>query len=151
MGFFDYVTDLYSSLSVQPAYADVQEDQKYASGDFNDSQDQTSGGKGTAQQSRGATPQGGASTNTPAGVDQESGDEAEANKADAKKDSGEVDSGAQGHRPGDGGEKSGQVGADNAGPHGGSVGEDDDEEEEEEEEEEPEDPKPILEEGESYT
>lgn len=150
MGFFDYVTDLYSAITIQPCEAEVQEDQKYASGDFNSSKDQQNG-MGTAQQSRGATTKGGVSTSSPAsGTDEESADEAEANKADAKQPE---PSNEKGHVAGSGGDASGQVGADNAGPHGGSVGKDDDDEDEEEEdedeeeEEEPEDPKPKLEEG----
>lgn len=74
-----------------------------------------------------APPQGGTSTETPAsGTDEESSEEAEVNKQDAK--SGESDE--QGHRPSDGG--------------------DDEDEAEEEEEEEAElvDPKETLEEGE---
>jgi len=72
-----------------------------------------------------APPQGGTSTQTPAsGTDEESSEEAEVNKQDAK--SGESDE--QGHRPSDGGD-------------------DEDEAEEEEEEEELVDPKETLEEG----
>lgn len=159
MGFFDYVSDLYSSLSIQSVEAETsddtktQDDLKYASGDFNSSKDQN-GGMGTAQQSRGAATKGGASTSVPhSGTDEESDEEAEVNKADAKKPE---PSGEKGHTPGDGGSGSGQVGPDNAGPHGGPVGpagddEDDseggDDEEDEEEEDEPVDPKPQLEEG----
>lgn len=85
--------------------------------------------------------------------------EAEVNKQDAAKKTPSENQG-QGHKPGEGGEASGQVGPEGAGPHGGPVkaaaddseeGGDDEEEaadeEEEEEEEEPEDPKPKLEEG----
>ncbi|KAL1297342.1 hypothetical protein AAFC00_004887 [Neodothiora populina] len=142
MGFFDYVSDMYSSLSIQTVEAEASEDQKYASGDFNSSKDQT-GGTGTAQQRGGAATGGGASTSTPAsGTDEESSDEAEVNKADAKTSGG---SGEKGHTPGDGGEGSGQVGAANAGPHGGPVGKTDDDaqDEEEEEEEEEEDDEPV--------
>jgi ubiquinol-cytochrome c reductase subunit 6 len=72
-----------------------------------------------------APPQGGTSTQTPAsGTDEESSEEAEVNKQDAK--SGESDE--QGHRPSDGG--------------------DDEDEAEEEDEEELVDPKETLEEGE---
>jgi ubiquinol-cytochrome c reductase subunit 6 len=74
--------------------------------------------------------QGGTSTQTPAsGTDEESGDEAEVNKQDAKKGG---DSGEQGHKP------TGQMKGDD---------EDEEPEEEEEEEEEP-DPKEKLEKGE---
>lgn len=168
MGFFDYVSDLYSALTIEPVYAEAEaggsgstrsdsEDQKFASGDFNSGKDQRggqSGGLGQAEQTRGATVKGGASTGSPASYEQESGDEAEANKADAKKDTGEQDGGAAGHRPGSGGEASGQVGPESAGPHGGAVGtkaneDEDEDEEEEEDEDEPKDLKPIIEEGES--
>ncbi|KAJ4360573.1 ubiquinol--cytochrome-c reductase subunit 6 [Didymosphaeria variabile] len=68
-----------------------------------------------------APPQGGTSTDTPAsGTDEQSNEEAEVNKQDAK----EEGEGEQGHKPSGG---------------------DDDEEEEEEEEEEPQDPKDVLE------
>lgn len=71
-----------------------------------------------------APPQGGSSTESPAsGTDEESDSEKEVNKEDAK-DEGE---GEQGHKPSD-----------------------DDDEEEEEEEEEPQDPKDVLEKGESH-
>jgi ubiquinol-cytochrome c reductase subunit 6 len=74
--------------------------------------------------------QGGVSTQTPAsGTDEESGEEAEVNKQDAKKGG---DSGEQGHKP------TGQMKGDD---------EDEEPEEEEEEEEEP-DPKEKLEKGE---
>jgi ubiquinol-cytochrome c reductase subunit 6 len=150
MGIFDYVSDLYSSLSVQSAEAEVQDDLKYASGDFNSGKDHQK--LGTAEQTRGATTRGGVSLDTPAaGTNEESDSEAEANKEDAKKPE---SSGEKGHVAGDGGAASGQVGADNAGPHGGPVGKQDDDEEEEEEDEdeeeeedEPEDPKPKIEEG----
>ncbi|KAF1952489.1 Non-heme 11 kDa protein of cytochrome bc1 complex [Byssothecium circinans] len=72
-------------------------------------------------------PQGGTSTETPAsGTDEESGEEAQVNKEDAK---GGEESGEHGHRPSDGGDDE----------EGG------DEEEEEEEEEETVDPKEKLE------
>lgn len=75
-----------------------------------------------------APPQGGTSTETPAsGTDEESSEEAEVNKQDAKSQG----SDEQGHRPSDGGDD-----------------EDEAEEEEEEEEEELVDPKETLEEGE---
>jgi ubiquinol-cytochrome c reductase subunit 6 len=68
--------------------------------------------------------QGGTSTNTPAsGTDEESSEEADINKQDAKSGG---DSGEQGHKPSDGGE---------------------DEPEEDEEEEETPDPKEQLEKG----
>ncbi|THW49196.1 Non-heme 11 kDa protein of cytochrome bc1 complex [Aureobasidium pullulans] len=153
MGIFDYVSDLYSSLSIQSCEAEIQDDMKYASGDFNSDKDQQNG-MGTAEQTRGATTRGGVSLSTPAaGTDEESDSEAEANKQDAKKPE---PSNEKGHTPGEGGAASGQVGADNAGPHGGPVGKQDDDDEEEEEEEEdeeeeeeedePEDPKPKIEE-----
>lgn len=157
MGFFDYVSDLYSSLSIQSLEAETaddhkdQDDHKFASGDFNSSKDQQ-GGVGSAQHSRGATTRGGVSTAVPhSGTDEESDEEKEANKDQVRKP---ATSDEKGHTPGDGGEGSGQVGADKAGPHGGPVTaaqDDDDEEggddEEEEEEDEPEDIQPKLEEG----
>ena len=76
-----------------------------------------------------APPQGGTSTDTPAsGTDEQSGEEAEVNKQDAK-EGGESDE--QGHKPSDADEDEAE------------------EEEEEEEEEETVDPKEKLEEGES--
>jgi ubiquinol-cytochrome c reductase subunit 6 len=76
-----------------------------------------------------APPQGGTSTQTPAsGTDEESSEEAEVNKQDAK--SGESDE--QGYRPSDGGD------------------DEDEAEEEEEDEEELVDPKETLEEGELW-
>lgn len=153
MGFFDYVSDIYSSLSIQSASADVQEDMHSASGDFNSSKDQK-GDVGTAQHDRGAAVKGGVSTNLKhSGTDEESSAEKEVNEADAKQPE---ESSEAGHKPGDGGSGSGQVGADNAGPHGGPVGKggDDDEDEpeeeedeEEEEDDEPVDPKPKIEAG----
>ncbi|KAL1598984.1 Cytochrome b-c1 complex subunit 6, mitochondrial [Paraconiothyrium brasiliense] len=71
-----------------------------------------------------APPQGGTSTDTPAsGTDEQSDEEAEVNKQDSK----EEGEGEQGHKPSGG-----------------------DEDEEEEEEEEPQDPKDVLEKGESH-
>jgi ubiquinol-cytochrome c reductase subunit 6 len=159
MGFFDYVSDLYSSVSFQPVEAEERQFEGGpvdTSGTQNSGKDARSGGVGTAEHDRGATTFGGASLSSPAaGTDEESADEAEVNKADAATAASKQGESAKGHTPGEGGEASGQVGADNAGPHGGPVGksdddeEDDEEEEEEEEEEEPEDPKPALEEGKS--
>jgi ubiquinol-cytochrome c reductase subunit 6 len=162
MGFFDYVSDLYSSVSFQPVDAEEPDARQFqgpvdTSGTQNSGKDARSGGVGTAEHDRGATTFGGASLSSPAaGTDEESSEEAEVNKEDAAKAASKQGESAKGHTPGEGGEASGQVGADNAGPHGGPVGasdddeeEDDEEEEEEEEEEEPEDIKPRLEEGES--
>lgn len=165
MGWYDYLTDLYASASITDVSAEVQDDMKHSSGEFNDGNDQTASGMGQAQQRGGAATTGGASTKSPvSGTNEESAAEAEVNKQDVKSGGEE----AVGHKPGDGGEGSGQVGADSAGPHGGAVGKGgdddeeeaaggdeeeaggDDEEEEEEEEEEPEDLKPRFEEGE-YT
>jgi len=160
MGFFDYVTDLYGSLSFQPAEAEERQfegpDDK--SGQQASGKDTRSGGVGTAQHDRGATTKGGASLDVPhAGTDEESEDEKDANKdtADsaASRQSGETE---KGHTPGEGGAGSGQKGAESSGPHGGPVraaakDEDEDEDEDEEEEEEddePVDPKGKLEEGE---
>jgi ubiquinol-cytochrome c reductase subunit 6 len=162
MGFFDYVSDLYSSVSFQPVDAEEPDARQFqgpvdTSGTQNSGKDARNGGVGTAEHDRGATTSGGASLSSPAaGTDEESPEEAEVNKADAAKAASKQGESAKGHTPGEGGEASGQVGADNAGPHGGPVGasdddeeEDDEEEEEEEEEEEPEDIKPRLEEGKS--
>jgi ubiquinol-cytochrome c reductase subunit 6 len=78
-----------------------------------------------------APPQGGTSTKSPAsGTDEESGEEAEVNKQDAKKGG---ESQEQGHKP------SGK---------GSDDGGDDEEPEEDEEEEEEPDPKEKLEKGE---
>jgi len=160
MGFFDYVSDLYSSVSFQPVDAEERDARQFegpidTSGTQNSGKDTRNGGIGNAEHDRGATTFGGASLSSPAaGTDEESSSEAEANKEDAAKAASKQGESAKGHTPGEGGEASGQVGADNAGPHGGPVGasdddEEDEEEEEEEEEEEPEDPKPALEEGKS--
>ena len=99
MGLSDFFSDIYAALSVTEAHAEAPSE----------------GDAGVS---------GGASTKSPAsGTDEEGGEEAEANKADAdKKSSGGDDE--------DGGDEGGE------------------EEEEEEEEEEPEDVKPKLEEGE---
>lgn len=145
MGFFDYVSDLYSSLSVQSAEAEEQQQQFPGgivdkSGEQSSGTDHTSGGIGHPEQDRGAAVKGGASTSTPAlGGQDESDEEAEVNAQDKKTGSG---SGEKGHTPGEGGEGSGQLGKDYV-PQ--KAGEDD--EEEEEEEDEPEDIKPKLEEG----
>jgi hypothetical protein len=73
-----------------------------------------------------APPQGGSSTESPAsGTDEESAEEAEVNKQDAK----EEGEGEQGHMPSGAGE----------------------DEEEDEEEEEPQDPKDVLEKGELHS
>lgn len=169
MGWYDYLSDLASSISAQPSYADerVNAGPEDKSGEQNSGKDASSGGIGTAQQDRGAGTKGGVSSQLAhAGTNEESDSEKEANAADAEKASGRAGEGAAGHKPGDedGKAKAGQVGADSAGPHGGPVGgsggdgDDDeaeggdeggDDEEEEEEEEEPEDPKPKLEEGKS--
>lgn len=163
MGFFDYVNDLYSSLSIQSAAADVQESMASQSDAEPNSTKDQKGAVGTAQHDRGSTTRGGVSLDTPAsGTDEESASEKEVNEQDQKKGgSGDV----KGHTPGDGGEGSGQVGADNAGPHGKSVKtgkdgnetpeedepEEDADEEEEEEEDEPVDPMARLHEGRSHT
>ncbi|GAB7340521.1 hypothetical protein MBLNU457_6940t1 [Dothideomycetes sp. NU457] len=152
MGWFDYVSDIYSSISVQSAAADVQEDMKHASDpEPNSDKDQQGGGMGTAQQRSGSTTRGGVSMSVPhSGTEEESSEEADVNKSDLAKPQGEA---PKGHTPGEqgGGEAAGQVGAANAGPHGGPVGKqsDDDEEDEEadedeEEEDEPVDPMPGL-------
>jgi ubiquinol-cytochrome c reductase subunit 6 len=141
MGFFDYVSDLYSAVSIQPVEA---EDARQfeggpvdTSGNQNSGKDASNGGIGTAEQDRGATTQGGASLSSPAaGTDEESAEEADVNKEDAAKAASRAPEAEKGHTPGE------------------SASSDDDEEEaeeedDEEEEDEPEDPKPALEEGKS--
>ncbi|EMC98504.1 hypothetical protein BAUCODRAFT_32556, partial [Baudoinia panamericana UAMH 10762] len=159
MGWYDYLSDLTSSLTlVGTAHADASttpgghEGPSNPTGEDSDAKDTSDGGMGTAQH-RGATTQGGASLSSPAaGTDEESGSEKEANEADAEKQQAKQGESAPGHKPGDGGDASGQVGAKSSGPHGGPTkAADDDEEEEadedeEEEEDEPVDPKVKLEE-----
>ncbi|KAK0942546.1 Cytochrome b-c1 complex subunit 6, mitochondrial [Friedmanniomyces endolithicus] len=163
MGWYDYFTDLSSSLTIGTAYAEERSNAgptvQHGTSDMSTGGEVTSNGMGTAQQRGGATPKGGVSTSVPAaGTNEESSSEAEANKADkAKQDEKDAEKEAPaGHKPGDGGEGSGQAGPGAAGPYGGPLkaaeGEDDeeeaggDDEEEEEEEDEPEDIKPKLEE-----
>jgi ubiquinol-cytochrome c reductase subunit 6 len=167
MGWLDYLSDLASSVTISSAYADQNDNISRGPEDLagqmsQDSKDVQQGGKGTAQQRGEGATKGGASTSSPAsGTDEESSSEKEANAADVSKKQATGGEGEPGHKPGDGGEKSGQVGREGAGPHGGDVKsnagvtqedkEEDDEEEadedEEEEEEEPEDLKPKFEEG----
>ncbi|TKA72671.1 hypothetical protein B0A55_06278 [Friedmanniomyces simplex] len=162
MGWYDYFTDLTSSLTIGTAYAEERTNAgpevQHGTADMSSGGDVNSGGMGSAQQGRGATTKGGVSTDVPAaGTNEESSSEAEANKADKAKqqDKDSQEEGPAGHKPGDGGAASGQDGPEAAGPHGGPVKaakeSDDDEEEggddeEEEEEDEPEDMKPKLEE-----
>ncbi len=158
MGLYDFFSDLYAAVSVQDAHAEA------PSGDMNDSRNQGTGKSTTAQQSGEASLRGGASTKTPAsGTDEQSSEEAEVNAADAgrqrERDGGEEPP-AQGHKPGTGGEASGQRGGFDREKARQAEPEDDEEkgedeepeetaeaEEEEEEEEEPEDPKVKLEAG----
>ncbi|KAL9097119.1 MAG: hypothetical protein Q9165_000545 [Trypethelium subeluteriae] len=163
MGLSDFFSDLYSSLTIQPVYAE--EPNAQPSGELNDGSTTTGeyGGMHTAQQRGQATVRGGASTQgSPAtGSDEETPGEKEANKQDVKT-GGESDE--PGHKPGAGGEGSGQVGpAPGTGSKGGDdeaeeggeeeekgekqEGGDEEDEEEEEEEEEPEDLMPKLHEG----
>ncbi|KAK3625983.1 Cytochrome b-c1 complex subunit 6, mitochondrial [Elasticomyces elasticus] len=162
MGWYDYFTDLTASLTIGEAYAEQRSNAgpevQHGTGDMSTGGDVSSGGMGSAQQTRGATTKGGVSLDVPAaGTDEESSSEQEANKADkAKQDEKNAQKeGPAGHKPGDGGAASGQDGPKAAGPYGGPLkavkeSEDDDEEaddeEEEEEEDEPEDIKPQLEE-----
>jgi len=106
MGFFDLLGDVFSFTSVDA-----------------EAPGEDSSSKGQETEPREAV-KGGASNKTPAGKEQESGEEAEVNKADAKS-GGEVDEGHKASGDDEGGEG----------------------EEEEEEEDEPVDPKPALEEG----
>lgn len=151
MGWFDYVSDVYSSFSIQGASADIQNSMEKASGDFNDGKDQTA--LGTAQQTRGASVRGGVSTNVPhSGTDEESESEKEVNEQDVKSSS----PSEPGHVPGSDEAKTaaGQVGKENAGPHGGPVGPDSEantgdeaDEDEDEDDDEPVDPKIKIEAG----
>lgn len=140
MGLFDYVADLYSSLSIATAEA---EERQYAgpednSGEQSNSKDTRSGGIGTAQHDRDATTRGGVSTKSPAsGTDEESDEEAEVNAEDAEKAKGRAS------EP----EGKTQGGDANATADDEEDGDAEDAEEEEEDEEEPEDPKPKFEEG----
>jgi ubiquinol-cytochrome c reductase subunit 6 len=140
MGFFDYVSDLYSSVSFQPVEAEERQFEggpTDTSGTQNSGKDARSGGMSTAEHGRGATTQGGASLSSPAaGTDEEGEDEAEANKEDASKAASRQGESEKGHTPGESASDDDEEEAE-------------DEEEEEEEEEEPEDPKPALEEGKS--
>ena len=111
MGFFDYVSDLYASLSVQDAYADDRQAEARqfegpvdTSGEQLDGKDQNKGGMPQAQH-RGGAVSGGASTSTPAsGTDEESGSEKEANEEDSSKAAGRTSGeGEKGHTPGEGG------------------------------------------------
>lgn len=144
MGFFDFVSDVYSSITITHAEA---EDPQYQgqpdkSGEQSSSKDARQGGMGTAQHDRGATTRGGVSTATPAaGTNEESDSEKEANAEDADKaksrssdeDDGETTDGAGAVPDTDGVEEEA----------GGE-----EEEEEEEDDDEPKDPKPKFEEGE---
>ena len=164
MGLSDFFSDLYSSLTIQPAYAE--EPNTAPSGETNDSSTTTGeyGGMQTVQQRGQAGTRGGVSTqgSPVAGTNEETPGEKEANKRDAKT-GGESDE--PGHKPGSGGEGSGQLGpvtprkgGDDGSDEGGEEEEDKgeeeeggdeggDEEEEDEEEEEPEDIMPKLQEG----
>ena len=173
MGFYDYITDLYSSLTIQDTLAESDkqfEGPTDTSGEQSKGSDTNAGGISTTQQRGGAAVKGGVSAGPgPSGTDEESAAEAEVNKEDLNK--GGSGEGVKGHVAGEGGHSSGQRDTDSAGPHGGPLGEKakndakgtaagdsgagddeeeaggDDDEEEEEEEDEPEDLKPKLEEG----
>jgi ubiquinol-cytochrome c reductase subunit 6 len=140
MGWYDYLTDLTTSFtSSTPYYAEAPSKDEDVAGQMNEGKDASSGGKGTAQQDRDATTRGGASDSTPAGAGRygESGEEEQANKADAEKAQARTSSGGE-----DGGDDGGEDEAEEGGDE-----EEEEEAEEEEEEEEPEDPKPKIEEG----
>lgn len=137
MGFFDILSDIYSSVTIR----NVDAEEPPPSGTMNDS--------------RNAGVRGGASSNLPAALDGSSSKaEAEANKADAKGG----DNGLDVHLPKEKGDE-GEAGDDEEEhEEGASKGEGEDkdeevedaeeqEEEEEEEEEEPVDIKPKLEDG----
>ncbi|KAF2137629.1 uncharacterized protein K452DRAFT_291448 [Aplosporella prunicola CBS 121167] len=121
MGFADFFSDLYASVVPQDMMAEAPAEATNAD---SSSEDQGSGKSTTAQQSGSAGTRGGVSSSgvPHAGTDEESDEEAEINKADAK---GGDDEGAKGHVAGSGG---------------------DDEEEEDEDEDEPQDIQPKLEE-----
>ncbi|OQO13220.1 hypothetical protein B0A48_01448 [Cryoendolithus antarcticus] len=171
MGLFDYLSDLYTSATFQPAEAEERQNAgpEDTSGEQSRGTDVNSGGVGTAQHDRGAGVKGGASDSLAhSGTDEESDDEKDANAETADKaKSRTAGEGEKGHVPGEGGASSGQKGKDASGPHGGSVkqtglggdgggeeeeaGRDDEpeaegEEEEEDEDDEPVDPKAKLEE-----
>nr|POE74620.1 hypothetical protein CFP56_37151 [Quercus suber] len=155
MGWYDYISDLASSLTIQPAEAEQQTNAGPAdtSGEQSSSKDTRAGGVGSAQHDRGATTRGGVSTSSPAsGSDEESASEAEANKQDAK--SGEA--GGDGHAPGSGEgyslqgkdlkKEQGVKDDEDEEEEGGADEEEEEEEEDEEEEDEPVCPKDKLEE-----
>lgn len=110
MGFFDFVGDVFSFSPVDA-----------------EAPGEDSSSKGQETEPRAAV-KGGASNKTPASKAEESGEEAEVNKADAKSGG----SGDEGHKASGGSDDDEEGG---------------EEEEEEEEDDEPVDPKPKLEEG----
>nr|POE47226.1 cytochrome b-c1 complex subunit 6 [Quercus suber] len=153
MGWYDYISDLASSLTIQSVEAEQQTNAgpTDTSGEQSSGKDARSGGVGNAQHDRGATTRGGVSTASPAsGSDEESDSEAEANKQDAKSGG----SGEKGQTPGsgDGYDLQGkdlkkEQGVKDDDEEEEEAGEDEDEEEEEEEEDdEPVCPKDKLEE-----
>ena len=77
MGFFDYVSDLYSSVSFQPVEAEERDARQFegpidTSGTQNSGKDTRNGGIGSAEHDRGATTSGGASLSSPAaGTDED--------------------------------------------------------------------------------
>lgn len=109
MGFFDFVGDVFSFSSVDA-----------------EAPGEDSSSKGQETEPRAAVT-GGASNKTPASKEQESGEETEVNKADAKTGGGDD----EGHKASGGDDEEGG----------------EEEEEEEEDDDEPVDPKPKLEEG----
>ena len=138
MGWYDYITDITASLTIGSTYAEQSQslpDGEDDNGSPNGSDSVKEGGMGNAQQRGAGATKGGASTSKAVGgSDEESSSEKEANDADeAKQVAKSADKEAPaGHKPGDGGEGSGQKGPQGAGPHGGPVkaaAEDDGEEE----------------------
>lgn len=166
MGLSDFLSDLYSSLAMTPLHADAPSggpsnaphsdphSDADTSGAMNDASNQGTGKTATVQQSGAGGVDGGVSNSTPhAGTDEESAAEADVNAQDQQK-AGErtAEEPAAGHKPGDGGDASGQTGVPDRVKQNplNKMDEDDDvPEEEEDEDEEPQDLKPKLEEGES--
>lgn len=143
MGFFDYVADVYSSISIKQVEAEEPDYQGQAdkSGEQSSSKDARSGGVGSAQHDRGATTRGGVSTSSPAsGTNEESDSEKEANAEDA-------DKAKSRSSDEDGDASSGKGAVPDTDGDGEDEGEEAEEEEEDEDDDEPKDPKPRLEEG----
>lgn len=149
MGISDIFYDLCAAIVVQ----DVDAEEPPPSGNLNDENNQDANRHTRVEQTSGATTKGGASTSTPlSGTNEESSEEAEVNRQDAVKQSGDKDEDAgvtvhvpsrgTGDENGDGNENSAVTPSDEE-----EADEDAEEEDEDEDEDEPVDPKPIIEEG----